>query len=106
VQRMVFALSMFLGGCCACPPPVQQPDNSQPDAGSTIPVDDTAPDGAKLPTCSTGCAKLASLGCSEGKDKNCVAVCTQIQATKLTTTCWTSATTVQQARACGVKCSP
>ena len=55
-------------------------------------------------TCVTMCANLATIGCREGADPKCVAVCThdlEVPVSPMPLSCWTSATTKEAARACG-----
>lgn len=86
----------------ACPPCPVAPAVGV-DASDGVDVDSPA---ARASDCVQGCKNLATLGCREGRDADCVPVCQRIKQDRLTTTCWTVAKNVADARACGVRCDP
>ena len=93
---VLLALALAL---CACPP---SPAPPTPDSGDGAALDAPAPDASDL--CSSACANLAALGCKEGADPKCLAVCEQNQASHLTVmplACWSAASSKAIARACG-----
>jgi len=116
--------------CAACPPApvVPQPDaDAMPPPppmvvdASVEPIGDAGDSDATrrpkrdaLPpttTCGRACVQLQSLGCQEGAPtphgETCESVCLRTNAfpgVKLPAACLVTATTVNQARSCGVKC--
>lgn len=65
-------------------------------------------DGAKS-TCAKACSNLTKLGCSEGKDSNCISVCDHLSKThliKFDAKCLSVAKDVKAIKACGgVSCN-
>jgi len=102
VPWMVAGFAASVLACPPCPTAPQLPAVGV-DASDGVDVDSPA---ARASDCVAGCRQLSILGCREGKDENCVRVCQQIKSDRLTTTCWTVAKSVQDARSCGVRCDP
>lgn len=76
----------------ACPSPA----TPQPDSGDAAIVGDAG-------ICAAMCSNLAAIGCLEGADPKCVAVCTHETTNPVTgipVACWASASTKEAARAC------
>ena len=87
MRALLLALAL-----AACSPAPKPPQALVGDAGGT---------------CPDACSRLAALNCREGVALNCVPVCEHTIASRLTNldvACISAATTVTDARACGVAC--
>lgn len=101
-MRSLLFLAMALLAACT---PTPAPSPPAPDAG------DGGIDAAPAPVtdaCAALCANLAGIGCSDGSDPDCAAVCRHVSSTHiiaLDVACGTAAKNKSGARACvGVKC--
>lgn len=105
------SLLLFAVMLCACP---QTPQNPTPDASdasvTTIHVDDAGPvlfaDSGPPTLCTLACVNMNKLGCAEGANPNCVAICNHVQGqgiTNLHPDCLANATSVAAIQACDPK---
>lgn len=97
-----------LWACDACypnpttPPPVDDPVVILPD-------DAAQRDGEPLTTCGLACARLAALGCPEGRLAQCSMACEAAgtsPASGFRAACASAAQSKDAARDCGVRCAP
>lgn len=82
----------------ACPPSPSPPTPDSGDSG-VPPLGD-----AGATDCKLICARLAIVGCVEGKDEKCVPTCMHVQRSQITTfpiACLSAARTKAEVHACG-----